>query len=719
MNLRRTPTRMSPRTLLLPSLSRGLVLLAFVVAVPATPLVTASSEQVADPDAEASVVSLKVPAVDHDGEVTKSADPHGEHAGEGEIVAELTSERTAEYGLLGVTWQAGYDAPGLVVEVRTLADGTWSPWSHLEFELDGVDRSETRRDGASELPRAGTAPTWVGDADGVSVRLLSPTGEAPEDVRVDLIDGGEGLAMEPAAGTVQLQTAAAESTYGIPPRPTIVTRKQWGVNTKHQSSCESPVSAPTMSAVVLHHTVNSNDYTKAEAPGVVRAIHLYHTKSRGWCDVGYNFLVDRFGTIYQGRRGGIEKQIRGAHAGNWDVNTYTTGISMIGNFETINVPYALRDAVVSLMAWRLASFGVDPMGTATFGGKKMPAISGHRDVHKSGIRPATATACPGKYADTWLNSSLRDDVQRVMDEAGAPDVRRVAGADRYATAASVARSAFSGPGGAVFLASGEGFPDALSGGPAAAKVSAPVLLSRRDDLPSDTATALDELDTAHIVILGGRASVSSAVESEVGRYATEVTRISGKNRFATAVAVSKAVWQSGSGVVYVASGESFPDALSGGALAAHEGAPILLSRTDELPGVVSSEISRLQPSRVVLLGGEAALSEEVAMQIQAASPGVTVDRLAGADRYETSAAVARAGWGSSTRGYFAAGSDFPDALAGVPAAAKSGAPLLLTRRGCLPPTVADAADLLGIHERVLIGGTSVLAKSAATKRCTG
>jgi stage II sporulation protein D len=347
-----------------------------------------------------------------------------------EVVAELSDHATRDFGMLGVTWARGTAPEDLVVEVRTRTEGEWTDW-------EDVDRIDLDDEGAT---RSGTDPVWVGESDGVEIRMLSVDG-APEDTQVALIDGGTGL---PESGDLQL--ASAETTVagseptedgesvvtepsedettvpastgtGVAPMPTIVTRAQWGVDTRWQSSCSSPVRSSVLKGITLHHTAGANGYTKSAAPGIVRGIHVYHTKSLGWCDVGYNFLVDTYGTIYEGRRGGIAKQVRGAHAGNWDANLYTSGISMMGNFETIDVPKATRTSVVNLMAWKLSSFGVRAIGKYKIGSVKVPRIAGHRDIYSLGVRPATATACPGKYGYAWLNNGTRRRVQDRIDAA--------------------------------------------------------------------------------------------------------------------------------------------------------------------------------------------------------------------------------------------------------------------------------------------------------------
>ena len=588
----------------------------------------------------------------------------------------------------------------------------------------------------------------TGSADPTTMDGSSPTTDGTTTDGTTTDGTTDGTTTDPATtGTTTTDTTttgtttSTATTTGVPPRPAIVTRKQWGVDTSTEVSCDTPNTEPDMRGIVLHHTVNANDYTEAEAPGIVRAIHLYHTKSRGWCDIGYNFLVDKYGTIYQGRRGGILKQVRGAHAGNMDVNSWTTGISMIGNFDKAVPPPALKAAVVKLMAWRLGLFGHGRASDyISIDGHKMPRIQGHRDVYASGIRPATATACPGKYAYAWLNTSLRGEVQKAIDAAAAgvstepvqpapapapapapkpsgPTVTRLAGVNRYDTAAKIAQTKFSGPVPAVFLANGDKFPDALSAGPAAASMHAPMLLTSGDRLPPETVSALQQLRPQTIYVLGDEMSISSAVTDQLSLYTPNVSRLAGKNRLATAIRVARAAWTT-SDTVYVASAGTFPDALSGGALAAHDRAPILLSYPAHLRAGVVQQIVKLAPSHVVLLGGLPSLSSAVAEQLVAALPSATVSRLAGADRYGTSAQIAQAGWASAKTGYLVQGDDFADALAGVPAAAMADAPLLLTKTACMPSVAFSEVSKLGLQTRILLGGPERVADTAATTSCS-
>ncbi|MDP9821625.1 cell wall-binding repeat-containing protein [Nocardioides massiliensis] len=649
-----------------------------------------------------------------------------------DVVAAVTQEETDEFGLVGVSWTVGSAPEDLAVEVRTKADGAWSDWEALEV-ADAVDEG-------TEAEREGTDPIWTGTADGVDVRLRSAEA-APADIELTLIDGGTGLAVEPDGGAALMSGGVA--------RPPIRTRAQWGVDESTQVSCSAPTTASAARGVTLHHTAGRNGYTREEAPGIMRGMHRYHTATLGWCDIGYNFVVDTYGTIYVGRRGGPTKQVRGAHAGNNEANTYFTGVSMMGNFETAQLTTALKQSVARLIAWRLDQFGLDPNATASLGGKRVPVIHGHRDIHLAGVRPATATACPGRYGDAWLKSTLRGEVAALIAAAPAPAPTptptpapkptdpeqatapptpkpqppaqpRVAGSNRYATAAAVSRETFPTGASVAFIASGTSFPDALGAGPAAGISGAPVLLADARGLPAETSAELARLRPSRVFVLGGTMVLPAPVVRQTRQVlgtGTTIQRLSGTSRYDTAAAVTSHFWEPGQEVVYVASGESYPDALSGGALAALHKAPIVLVGKAALPDGARAELRRLQPQRVVLLGGQAAITEDVMVSIGQALPTTQVRRVSGANRYATSTAIAQLGWRNAGRAWLAAGTDFPDALSAVPAAAAERAPLLLTQQQCLPAEVGTLLKTLGVTERLLLGGTLALADAAATRGC--
>lgn len=195
--------------------------------------------------------------------------------------------------------------------------------------------------------------------------------------------------------------------------------------------------------------------------------------------------------------------------------------------------------------------------------------------------------------------------------AYATTVRRVAGTDRFATAAAIAGDVFPSGTNTVILTNGFNFPDALAGVPAASKMAAAILLTRTDVLPSATATAITDLGASRVVILGGTLAVSSAVEAAVAGLSgvTSVERWGGTSRFDTAALISQRQWPCGADTVYVAYGFNFPDALAGGPAASRVDAPVLLMNTDTIPAATYNEIRRLRATKVVILGGTAVISD--------------------------------------------------------------------------------------------------------------
>jgi putative cell wall-binding protein/Tol biopolymer transport system component len=202
-----------------------------------------------------------------------------------------------------------------------------------------------------------------------------------------------------------------------------------------------------------------------------------------------------------------------------------------------------------------------------------------------------------------------------------PSVTRVGGADRFDVSAAVSASAFLLPGSGftekptVFVASGEVFPDALSGSAIAGAFGAPVLLVQKGAVPASVASELARLQPAKIFVLGGVNTVSEAVATELGRFAP-VARVGGADRFAVSAAASATGFTEGARTVYVASGGVFPDALSGSAAAIQNEAPVLLVTKDAIPAVVATELERLDPTRIVVLGGANTVSDDVLQALE-------------------------------------------------------------------------------------------------------
>ncbi|MFG3410451.1 N-acetylmuramoyl-L-alanine amidase [Streptomyces sp. NPDC048142] len=186
------------------------------------------------------------------------------------------------------------------------------------------------------------------------------------------------------------------------PRPPITSRAEWGADESISPEAPGYLPGGKVKAVVVHHTAESNSYSCADASNVVRGIYAYHVKQLGWKDIGYNFLVDKCGTVYEGRKGGVDRPVMGAHA--YGFNAETTGISVLGTYTDAAPAAAAMTSVARIAAWKLGQYGVDPAGTTTltagdsgrnYFGKTwakgaqlpFPVIHGHRDGYN--------TQCPG------------------------------------------------------------------------------------------------------------------------------------------------------------------------------------------------------------------------------------------------------------------------------------------------------------------------------------
>ena len=298
--------------------------------------------------------------------------------------------------------------------------------------------------------------------------------------------------------------------------------------------------------------------------------------------------------------------------------------------------------------------------------------------------------------------------------AAGPSVRRLAGVDRYATAVAVSRATHPGTAPIAVVTTGATFPDALAGGPAAAKLGGPVLLVSRDKAPTAVLDELRRLQPQRVLVLGGEGAVSDTPVVQIESQGHEVERIAGQSRYETAALISRAAFESLAPVAYVATGADYPDALAGAAAASAIGAPVLLTARDELPDATALELRRLVPQKLVVLGGPGAISAEVERELATYAPSVT--RVAGADRYATAAAVARTRPGRPDALFLATGQGFADALAGGPAASRANAPVLLVPPTCIPGPVHVEMERHGYPPVTLLGGTAALSGRVAELR---
>jgi flagellar hook assembly protein FlgD len=270
------------------------------------------------------------------------------------------------FNMLAVHWTGG---GGVAYRVHRL-HGRWTPWTAADDDVAPDGGTGRWHDGNLD---------WTGAADRVQFKVHGDVAR---------------LRSYELWSRVTTVPSRSLSEAGS---PAIVPRAGWGADEKIVRA--KPIFAPAVRMLIVHHTAGTNAYTPAQAAAIVRGIEVYHVKGNGWNDIGYNFLVDRYGTVYEGRGGGIDRNVIGAHSEGF--NSGTAGIALIGNFSVAKPPKAAQDALVALAAWRLDIAHVDPLSTVVYtsGGNykyksgkvvTLRAISGHRDTGPS--------ECPGTGA---------------------------------------------------------------------------------------------------------------------------------------------------------------------------------------------------------------------------------------------------------------------------------------------------------------------------------
>ncbi len=384
----------------------------------------------------------------------------------------------------------------------------------------------------------------------------------------------------------------------------------------------------------------------------------------------------------------------------WESNTPTIASSNLAFAQgPAWADYEGQLFVAQLKEQDLRRFTLSAAGTSIVG---TPAI------HLDGAYGRLRAVVPGPGGHRYLTTSNGasnggDRVIRVSVKA-----TRLAGPDRYATAAVISAAHFSPGVPVAYVATGLNFPDALAGGAAAAYHGGPMLLVTTNAIPAVTAAELSRLNPGKIRVLGGPSVVSNGVMAALDAYTSgPVERLSGPDRYATAAVISAATFSPGVDAVFVATGANFPDALAGGAAAGHVDSPLLLTRTGSLPAVVAAELARLDPDAVYILGGPSVVSNAVAAAIGAVA-GAPVTRLSGPDRYATAVAISAGLWTTSDVVYLTTGLNFPDGVSGSAAAAAVDAPVLLVQTNGVPSVVVQEIIRLQATRVVVLGGPSVV-----------
>jgi flagellar hook assembly protein FlgD len=283
-----------------------------------------------------------------------------------------------EFTMVGIHWQGGGE-----VWFRTADEsGVWSAWRLARPEEEDLPDATSDEGSASRGWNVGN-PWWTGGSTSIQYRVSGPVTR----LRTFFISS------EPAPADATLAAPATQATLR-PDQPPIIRRPGWGAD---ESIVRAPPSfADSLELSVVHHTAGTNSYSASQSAAIVRGIQRYHVLSNGWNDIGYNYLVDKYGRIFEGRGGGLIQNVVGAHAQGF--NTGSVGVAVLGTYGSARISTAARNALQRLLAWRLDTGHVDPVSLLNFtsyGNDRFPAgrvvrlraVSGHRDTGY--------TSCPG------------------------------------------------------------------------------------------------------------------------------------------------------------------------------------------------------------------------------------------------------------------------------------------------------------------------------------
>ena len=311
----------------------------------------------------------------------------------------LASASPQRFDLVGLHWRG---SGSVEFRTRSLAGG-WSAWHRGAPEAEDAPDRDAREVGAGRGWRLGN-PYWVGPSDRIVYRLHGSVGR----LRAYFVQSPE--------ERIPLRRIALT---GSPP---IIMRRAWGANEAIRRA--APAYARSVQFGVVHHTAGTNSYTASQSAAIVRGVELYHVKGNGWNDIGYNFLVDKYGQVFEGRYGGVDKNVIGAHAEGF--NTGSFGVALLGTYASAAPSAAAKAALASLLAWRLDVAHVDPVANVTFssgGNGRFPlgtpvflrVVSGHKDTG--------FTTCPGPALYAQLGALARQAAATGLPKLYAPVVQ--------------------------------------------------------------------------------------------------------------------------------------------------------------------------------------------------------------------------------------------------------------------------------------------------------
>ncbi|MFN2614886.1 MAG: N-acetylmuramoyl-L-alanine amidase, partial [Actinomycetota bacterium] len=284
---------------------------------------------------------------------------------------------------------------GVSISLRAHTAAGWSSFELLDLEGDGVDPSEAKH----LKPWVSSEPTWVGTADRLDVKVsVARDGVAIRDVSLALLntngDASASLVGNVFASIGRFLTMRPAPAQAMTGTPRIITRAQWGANESWRN--EAPEYAPTVDVVFVHHTDTTNSYTPSQSASIIRGIYHFHVFTRGYRDIAYNFLVDKYGQVFEGRYGGMTRAVVGGHTLGF--NYRSTGVAVLGNYVSFSPSSKLLSSLAYLIAWKLDIHHTPPVGKGVLHvatGERYKAGSYVAFNRISGHRDANLTSCPG------------------------------------------------------------------------------------------------------------------------------------------------------------------------------------------------------------------------------------------------------------------------------------------------------------------------------------
>lgn len=468
-------------------------------------------------------------------------------------------------------------------------------------------------------------------------------------------------------------------------QPRIVSRSEWGANPEYLDW--DPEYAP-VKKIVFHHTAGAKGGSNPAS--VIQGIYYYHAVSRGWGDIGYNFVIDEKGTVYEGRYGGLG--VIGAHAQGF--NTGSAGISLMGNYMTESPSAAMVESMKQMAAWLGARNGIDPNGTSWFGPEDEYAnyknILGHRDVGD--------TSCPGDYVYTKLSEVRQGAGTRLSRYR---TMRMTPNGDQYDRAVAVSRERYPAPqtANAVVLISSSALMMGVTGSPLASILNAPILLTETDVLTEKTSAELHRLLKAdgNVYLVGGTSQISSDVAGDIADDGYDVVRIDGTDDFDTATDVADTLPPSQRAILVHYS--ALPDAVSSVALSTQRQYPVLFTYKDSLPDITKNYLTEHSIDDVIIIGGTGSVGDAVSTTLHGL--GISTTRVGGDDRYETARKVAEKYFPSASLIGLAAGAATSDILTAGSEAGKLGMALLQSNVSTLS---SDVKTFMRGHQQTVISG---------------